>query len=42
MLIGIAVASSLFLSLTAFVMAVQLRFAEEVAEAERLRRSLLG
>jgi hypothetical protein len=42
MLIGIAIASCLYLSLTAFVMAVQLRFAEEVAEAERLRDTLLA
>ena len=42
MLIGVAVALSLVVSLTAFVMAIQLKFAEEVAEAERLRESLLA
>jgi hypothetical protein len=42
MLIGIAIASTLVLSLTAFVMAIQLRFAEETVEAERVREALLA
>lgn len=41
MLIGVAIASTICVSLTAFVMAVQIRFAEETIKAERLRRALL-